>query len=179
MSPPSEDRRALEHRFSLVFVHLGFITAYIRRRGGHDPEALAAEVMTIAWRRLADVPGGDPRPWLIATARNLVLADWRGRGREQRALKGSSTPATVPAIATPGLDASLQAALLALSDQDREALLLIAWEDLTPAVAAESLGISSMAFRARLYRVRRHLASALAAEPAEPPFHPTPRSSNG
>ena len=31
--------------------------------------------MAIAWRRLADVPGDDPRPWLIATARNLLLAN--------------------------------------------------------------------------------------------------------
>ena len=53
-----------EARFRQVFVHLGAITAYARRRGSADPEALAAEVMTIAWRRLADVPRDDERPWL-------------------------------------------------------------------------------------------------------------------
>ena len=63
-----------EARFRIVFSHLGAITAYARRRGSVDPDALAAEVMTIAWRRLADVPRDDPRPWLYATARNLVLA---------------------------------------------------------------------------------------------------------
>ena len=33
--------------------------------------------MTIAWRRLDDVPADDPLPWLYGTARNLVLAEAR------------------------------------------------------------------------------------------------------
>ena len=33
--------------------------------------------MTIAWRRLDDVPQDDPLPWLYGTARNLVLAEAR------------------------------------------------------------------------------------------------------
>ncbi len=58
-----------EARFRPVFSHLGAIRVYARRRGSLDADALAAEVMTIAWRRLADVPEDDPRPWLYATAR--------------------------------------------------------------------------------------------------------------
>ena len=65
-----------EARFRHVFSHLGAVAAYARRRGSLDADALAAEVMTIAWRRLADVPE-DPRPWLYATARNLLLAERR------------------------------------------------------------------------------------------------------
>jgi DNA-directed RNA polymerase specialized sigma24 family protein len=56
-------RSAAEARFAAVFAHLGLITAYARRRGAHDPEELAAETMAIAWRRLADVPTDDARPW--------------------------------------------------------------------------------------------------------------------
>src|SRR5437763_8731465 len=70
---------AAEARFATVFAHLGAVTAYARRRGSADPDGIAAEVMTIAWRRLADVPRDDPRPWLYATARNLVLVERRGR----------------------------------------------------------------------------------------------------
>jgi DNA-directed RNA polymerase specialized sigma24 family protein len=45
-------------------------------------------------------------------------------------------------------------------------LLLIAWEDLTPAQAADALGISATAFRVRLFRARRRLRAALPeAEP--------------
>jgi DNA-directed RNA polymerase specialized sigma24 family protein len=66
-----------EERFTEVFRHLGAVTAYAQRRRSRDADALAAEVMTVAWRRLADVPRDDPLPWLYATARNLVLAERR------------------------------------------------------------------------------------------------------
>src|SRR6187200_1349329 len=66
-----------ESRFRPVFSHLGAVAAYARRRGSRDADAVAAEAMTIAWRRLADVPEDDPRPWLYATARNLLLAEAR------------------------------------------------------------------------------------------------------
>ena len=60
-----------------------------------------------------------------------------------------------------GLDSVLTAALLELSDMDREALLLVAWEDLTPAQAARALGINPVAFRVRLHRARRRCTTAL------------------
>src|SRR5215468_877504 len=60
-----------EARFREVFAHLPEVVAYARRRGSRDPEAIGAEALTIAWRKLADVPRDDARPWLYATARNL------------------------------------------------------------------------------------------------------------
>src|SRR5437764_9075149 len=75
------ERHGAEARFRTVFAHLGAVTAYARRRGSRDAEAVAAEVMTIAWRRLADVPSDDPRPWLYATARNLLFAEARRAAR--------------------------------------------------------------------------------------------------
>src|SRR5438477_1537563 len=73
------DRHQAEARFRTVFAHLGADTAYARRRGSRDADAIAAEAMAIAWRRLADVPADDPRPWLYATARNLLRAEARRR----------------------------------------------------------------------------------------------------
>ncbi len=166
MNPELHDRSAVQARFTGVFGHLGLITAYARRRGAHDPDAIAAanghrhaaEAMTIAWRRLAEVPTGDPRPWLIATARNLLLADRRRRGAAHQALEGVELPAPeeLP-FSGLELDPELEVALEALSYQDREALMLVAWEDLTPACAAASLGISPAAFRVLLHRDRRRL----------------------
>jgi RNA polymerase sigma-70 factor (ECF subfamily) len=158
MNPGSEERTAAEARFAEVFAHLGLITAYARRRGAHDPDAVAAEAMAIAWRRLADVPRDDPRPWLIATARNLVLAEWRRQHAAPQGLEDveSPAPSDLPAPAL-DLDPELAHALAKLSAADREALLLVAWEDLTPAAAAASLGISAGAFRVRLHRARRRL----------------------
>src|SRR5262245_7908983 len=151
------DRPAAEERFRSVFSHLGAVTAYARRRGHPDAESAAAEVMTIAWRRLADVPLDDPRPWLFATARNVVLADLR------RARTVPAREEAAPETEILELDPELDAALRSLSYRDREALLLVAWEDLTPTQAARSLGINPTAFRVRLLRARRRLQTQLDA----------------
>jgi RNA polymerase sigma factor (sigma-70 family) len=161
------DRQAAEERFRTVFAHLGAVTGYARRRGSKDADALAAEVMTIAWRRLADVPADDPLPWLYGTARNLVLAEARVSARAA----GSSIHEPEPVAAAPEpreLDPELARALRSLSQLDREALLLVAWEDLTPSQAARALGINPTAFRVRLLRARRRLRASL-NRPATPP----------
>jgi RNA polymerase sigma-70 factor (ECF subfamily) len=51
------------------------------------------------------------------------------------------------------------AALIALSDDEREILLLVAWEELTPSQAAAVLGISPETARTRLHRARLHVRS--------------------
>jgi DNA-directed RNA polymerase specialized sigma24 family protein len=134
MRHPSSDPAASERRFAEVFAHLRLIRAYAARRGAHDAEEIAAEVMAIAWRRLADVPEDDPRPWLIATARNLLLVDHRRHGRQFDDLDGVqiAAPEELPAPSL-DLDPHLETALSCLSPRDREAVLLVAWEDLTPA----------------------------------------------
>lgn len=146
-----------EARFSAVFRHLGAVTAYARRRGSRDPEGLAAEAMAIAWRRLDRVPRDDPRPWLYATARNLLLAERRTASADGDLPERCTTDPDPVA-----LDPQLLRALRALSATDREALLLVAWEDLTPAQAANALGVSGAAFRVRLLRARRRLRALLA-----------------
>src|SRR5690348_2009039 len=145
-----------EARFREVFVHLPEVVAYARRRGSRDPEALGAEALTIAWRRLADVPRDDARPWLYATARNLLLAE---RRRAARTAPADPEHAAEPELTE--LDPQLARALDALSPADREALLLVAWEELTPSEAAKALGINPTAFRVRLLRARRRLRAKL------------------
>jgi hypothetical protein len=63
----SSARPISEARFAVVFAHLGMVVGYARRHGSRDPEAIAAEVMAIAWRRLADVPADEvpPRSWRL------------------------------------------------------------------------------------------------------------------
>src|SRR5262245_11132937 len=155
-----------EARFRIVFSHLGAITAYARRCGSLDADALAAEVMAIAWRRLADVPRDDPRPWLYATARNLLMAETR-RSATARLHTGAA-PAPEPAPEVFELDPELASALRELSPLDREALLLTAWEERTPEEAARALGIKPTAFRVRLLRARRRVEAKLAEASSTP-----------
>src|ERR1700759_5032668 len=106
MHTPAE-RPSAEARFARVFDHLPAVVAYARRRGSSDPEGLAAEAMAIAWRRLADVPADEARPWLIATARNLLWEGWRRRARWQ----GLPQPAAPPELPEAGIDHELERAL--------------------------------------------------------------------
>jgi RNA polymerase sigma-70 factor, ECF subfamily len=153
----------VEARFRDVFAHLPEVVAYARRRGSSDPEAVGAEAMMIAWRKLADVPMDDARPWLFATTRNLLLAEWR---KTSAADVGNEIPEMAreaePEIRI--LDPELERCLRELPLLDREALLLVAWEDLTPALASHSLGVSQAAFRVRLHRGRKRLLRLLAAD---------------
>ncbi len=165
-------RGAVEARFAEIFEHLDFIARYARRRGARDPDGIAAEAMAIAWRRLADVPAADPRPWLIVTARNLLLAERRSEPETGRGPLGD-VDLQAPAEQLPSeldLDPDLARCLGVLAEKDREALLLIAWEDLTPALAAASLGISPTAFRVRLHRARRRLSDLLTEQASVKPF---------
>src|ERR1700722_12701845 len=84
MSAHTPDRSAIEERFAEVFAHLGFIAAYARRRGARDPDGIAAEAMAIAWRRLADVPVAEAPPWLIVTARTLLMPERRREPASRR-----------------------------------------------------------------------------------------------
>ena len=144
------DHRSAEERFETVFSHLG--------------------AMTIAWRRLADVPADDPRPWLYATARNLVRAEAR-RAAQTTAAYSREPERVAPAPEFRELDPGLGRALRSLSQLDREALLLVAWEDLTPAQAAEALSINPVAFRVRLLRARRRFRASLggSSDESRPP----------
>jgi len=129
--------------------------------------------MTIAWRRLADVPRDDARPWLYATARNIIRTEFRRRVATSGDAEIERVPAPRPTSVE--LDPAVTAALIALSPLDREALLLVAWEDLTPTQAARSLGINPTAFHVRLLRARRRVRIALEEAAAKQP-PPQPRA---
>ncbi len=58
-------------------------------------------------------------------------------------------------------DPELRDALRALRPLDREALLLVAWFELTPEEAAAALGVRPAALRMRLTRARRRMRAGL------------------
>ena len=92
--------------------------------------------------------------------RNLLLAESRKAATERRHRHELVAPE--PAAAVFELDPQLAEALSELSPLDREAILLTAWEELTPTEAARALGIKPTAFRVRLLRARRRVEAKLA-----------------
>lgn len=163
---------SLEDRFRVLFERYhADVAAYVSRRA---PASLAEDVVEetflVAWRSLERVPG-DPLPWLYGVARRALANQLRGVQRRRRLIRrlASEPPAPQSELLPALVSARLRDALLDLSDGEREALLLIAWEGLTPSQAARVVGCSGAAFRVRLHRARRRLELALSADP---PFEP-------
>jgi len=105
-------------------------------------------------------------PWLFTVARNLH-ASWR----RSRALEAERVGGLVPSWPEPARGESpfeaaarseterrLEEALARLSLRDREVLLLVGGEGLTPAAAATVCGVTPETLRKRLQRARKRLA---------------------
>jgi RNA polymerase sigma-70 factor (ECF subfamily) len=158
-------------RFEVLYGdHAGAVLAYARRRttsGAADD--VVAETFLVAWRRLEEVPI-DARWWLLGVARGVLANQRRGQLR-QVALRDrliAETPAAQSLTRRGENDERVVRALQALSDRDREALLLLGWEALSSREAALVLGIREQTYRVRLHRARKRFAHALAAAEASP-----------
>lgn len=157
-----------EARFRQLFrVAYPAIGRYARNRGLRPSEAedLVARTLEIGWRRLSDVPADDPLPWLYAVARNLLRNERRSAARHNALVIDLAAAGARPAADDDGtsLDArALREALAGLGEDDQELLRLIAWDGLSPAQAATTLGCSPEAARTRLHRARKRLAARLA-----------------
>ena len=140
----------------------------VRRQAGPLVDEAIADTFLVAWRRLDEVPD-QTLPWLLGVARR-VLADQHRAVRRRRSLTERLHLNTPPDRAAPawdppcGLTPELADALAALTEQEREALLLVAWDELSPADAARVAGCSAATFRVRLHRARRRVAGRLALE---------------
>ena len=170
----SSDRDWLEH---LWHEYGDRIFAFAARRVGHSyAEEVVAEVFLVAWRSRGERPGSE-LPWLYGVARKVVSQHYRTQSRWERLVKRieqeqhqSASPRRTPDTM------DVLGALAQLSDSDREAVLLIAWEGLDPREAALVIGITGSAFRMRLSRARRRLRRLLAQENTNPT--PTYRESS-
>jgi RNA polymerase sigma-70 factor (ECF subfamily) len=138
------------------------IAAYARRHvPPDDVQDVVAETFLQAWRRWDAVPR-PPIAWLIGTARK-VIGNSRRAVRRRGALHDRLI--LLGAIARSSEDAGLLAAermaaleaLAALPEHQREALLLVAWDGLSPDEAASALGIRPGTFRVRAHRARAAL----------------------
>ena len=160
------DRHKLDReRFEDVYEkHFERVASYLLARADHDVAADAlSRTFEIAWRRIADVPG-EPLPWLLGVARKVLADLRRGQGRQEALVEriGASIVDSVP----DHLDSLVErrhtlAALARLSDTQREALLLVAWDGLSQREAAAALGCSRGAVALRLHRARASLRKAL------------------
>jgi len=163
----------------VVYEHGQAVHAYLARRAGRQvADDLLTEVWLRAWRSRGsyDPSWGGPRPWLYGIARNVLRVHWRlrtDRPAPPVRLAEDPWPAVDERVDAVRLRQALGGALAELSEEHREVLLLVAWEQLTPAEVAVSLGIPPGTVRSRLHRARHVLqrfvdASDLATSDSDP-----------
>jgi len=133
------------------------VWGFARRRtdSGPDADDVTAETFSVAWRRRADIPGRDARLWLFGVARN-VLANHRRAVQRQRNLHLRLATTHAEPVAHER-DSLMWEALAELSEEDRELLLMRAWDGLGIADIATVLGITAANVSSRLYKARARL----------------------
>ncbi len=146
------------------------VLAYALRRASDrgSAEEVVSETFLVAWRRHDAIPE-EPLPWLLGIARK-VLANQR-RASTRRQPEGAHTSLDLVEAPHPGLTPyetlaereAFGSAFAQLSERDREALSLIAWDGLEPREAAAAMGCSAAVFSVRLHRARRRLLKELRA----------------
>jgi RNA polymerase sigma-70 factor (ECF subfamily) len=150
--------------------HWDAVYRYCRSRAGDAGEDLAAETFKVAFDRRAgyDTKRGDARPWLLGMATNLIRNHLRGcrRGRSavQQLEAGTCEDHADEAIGRAEaalLGPTLAQALNGIPEGDRDALLLMVWNDLSYAEVAEALNVPLGTVRSRISRARLRLRAHL------------------
>ena len=141
----------------LFWRHGPAVHAYLARRAGRqEADDLLSEVWLRAFKGRAGRRGPNALPWLYGIARNVLFSHWRQSMRPP-------TPVGIPDPMDPWPDAdtrmdaiaqreSIRRILAALPEDEREVLLLVVWEQLTPAQVALVLGLPQGTARSRLHR---------------------------
>jgi RNA polymerase sigma factor (sigma-70 family) len=149
--------------------------APIYRFAAHRLGAVAAEdvlaetfARAFASRHGAYTTEGSLRAWLHAIARNLIADELRRRSRSARA-HARMQPRSVEQEPEVGIatDPVLLSAVDGLREEEREALLLLAWGELSYAEIAVVTGVAIGTVRSRLSRARRKVRAVLDASASE------------
>ena len=137
-----------------------------RRAGAKVAEGLLGELFRVAFerRKAFDPSRVSALPWLYGIGSNLLLKHRRAEARRLRASARLAAPgeaadrrASAAALDARVLFPRVAAAIEALPDPERDALLLFAWEELPYEGVAEALELPIGTVRSRLNRARARL----------------------
>ncbi|MBZ4323286.1 RNA polymerase sigma factor [Streptomyces huiliensis] len=152
----------------LVGRHATALHGYFARRAPAAADDLLAEAWLQAFtaRGTYDPARGTARAWLFGVARNVLAAHWRGEARHRRTVPADESSSDPWHAVDRRLDAAAVAPLIRetlaeLPHVERELMLLVAWEQLSPTEAAAVVGVPAGTARSRLHRARARLRAAL------------------
>lgn len=167
-------------QFATIFDrHVDAVRRFVvRRLGSSRSDDVISEVFRVAFERrdVFDTHVESGLPWLYGIASNLVRRECRSRTRHAAALErvggrredmGDPYLDLVARVDARSELAGLRRAVLSLTDDEREMLLLVAWEQLSPTEAAAVLSIPPATARTRLHRARQQIRRQLEQERGE------------
>ena len=166
---PGEARRFRE----LMLPHLDAAYGFARAltRDASAAEDLTQDAFLAAYRGFRGFRGGDPKAWLFAVLRNRFLTATERSRPWGLALPAEDAEALPDPGATPedrllrdADDAAVRAAIAALPDPFREAVVLRELQEMSYRDIAEITGVPIGTVMSRLARARRQLAQTLGAE---------------
>jgi RNA polymerase sigma-70 factor (ECF subfamily) len=145
--------------------HAVAVHRYLARRvGTAAADDLLGEVFVAAVEarlRVQPHPSGSALPWLYGIAGNRVRTLLRQRDAHGLADAPFDWDAFDERLDATARRHELRVALEELTEGERDLLLLVAWEGLSPAEAGEVLGLTAVAARSRLHRARARAQAAL------------------
>jgi RNA polymerase sigma factor (sigma-70 family) len=154
---PASQRAALLYQQHHGAV-LGYCVWRLRRRDDAEEAAQTTFTRALGALRRGHLPRNE-RAWLVTIARNVctTLGTAPHRAREI----AGEIPDAVARETDHGLGPDVEAALAALPEGQRRALLLREWQELSYREIAAELGVSVGTVESWIFRARRSLASAL------------------
>jgi RNA polymerase sigma factor (sigma-70 family) len=154
-------------RFGVLFDrHATVVFRYlVRRVGVDDADSLLGEVFRVAFEKRSTYDCARPsaRPWLYGIATKMLARHRRSEARRIRATARLRTRQPPEADPTDAIVATLDAldlwprvadAVAALPAEERDALLLYVWEELSYDEIAAALDVPVGTVRSRLNRAR-------------------------
>jgi RNA polymerase sigma factor (sigma-70 family) len=162
-----KDQQTAERRFRHLYEkHYAALLAYALRRCSDPSEAsdAVADAFLVLWRRLPEAPTTDDEVllWLYGVMKRVLANRERSRWRRRRLAERLSLLSR-EALEEEQSEArradvlNLMNALAELTEQDREIILLAAWEGLSNVEIGKVLGCSENAATIRLHRARKRL----------------------
>ncbi|MGK2948562.1 MAG: RNA polymerase sigma factor [Acidimicrobiales bacterium] len=144
------------------------VVGYLRARGVADPEDIAGEVFLQVARDLGRFRAADDdlavRRWVFTIARNRAIDAGR-RDRRRPRSAGAEVPDRPSVPATEPLDRDLLRALLQLTDDQREVVVLRFVADLPLEVVARMTRRTVGATKALQHRALENLRRSVSPEP--------------
>ncbi|GAA2376831.1 RNA polymerase sigma factor [Nonomuraea africana] len=142
------------------------VWAYVVARAGRQvADEVVSETFAIAWRKFDQVPR-HALPYLLGIARNVLRDSIREEVRREglsRELREWVAGDVADQVAE---RLGVLKAMARLTQDERELLILVAWQGLSSRDAARVVGCSVPAFKVRLHRARKRLQQEM--EPTAP-----------